>query len=1214
MWALGSRSPSASSCTEGWELAEAAQPQPPVALRCEAAVAQPAFISVPNALTTLVEVEGENSFAATTPSRRSLAGGPSAVAATRAGDGRVAALLRWWRRSGRQCVSCWSVVRLRCRVAFRILLRLLLFVLPLVTAVLLFAFPAEDEVAKGAAILTALVALSWVLPALVRALASVRARKNSSDALAEDLTEFGWMFSGLTGQARVDFVEAANSEERAALQLLGPLLRRKFQGLAPLRFPQGRTGLSGSSGSSSKLSKDGRRPGMSDSSIDTHRTRSMSRSRSNFSVGSRRLPQLIQSSSSLGWGAWRSPQLRPSSSNISTSSKTLKHSVTDISVSSFTDFNWKQAQLRPAPPGGGGGGGGGGSGGGAPGGAGGGGHQQEEAEGEGEGEGEGLPRDRGHRHPSLTSLDSMKAFFTGSSTPAGGGPLADEEDFAQRGSLGSLDSTRALFGDEVQPARSASFALELELPGPSAAGVSPSSIVLNRSPTTGNSSDTSSTSGPYSSQGSLERGNRQQHLAPGGAVRFRLPNGAGSFMEDENFSEAAQTYVSNDLVAAHPGGGDMGETVSAEVVNLGIGPGGTSRVRIEFRSQCLRTQNEWQRQLLSQQRSLLDAVSTELEDARRVLDTRDELKETQKELLRGFRKIVTRHIDIVDLEDEGVLSCVTVFVLEEDDDLRTQAQELCRILQYTCHAFGNLEEGRAAIAASQVQHLNESGFARSITQASSSSGQTKSIGPFCVSSEVFVVLLGASMLSLSSAEKWGTEVFVALASEAEDFEEVGRALVASGEAEVRERLRVRGISEYLLHPLSLDGLQNLVKKALQRRFGDDYLLVRLIGRGSTGVVHCAKRLSDGEVFALKEINTRRMGKKAREVVRTEVEMLRALRWPTVLFCVDAWADEGNHLQLVLMPLLGGGCLQQRIDTAAGAPVWSSEGTGLLPPRRPRPPPAPARGAAATPAAGGEKIAPQALVEWYAQALHGLCYLHWRGVLHRDLKPLNLFLGADGRTLRLGDLGSAVRLPGPGPHPSRWASVSGGVTTLGYTCPETLSRQVACTASDLWALGVSFYEALALKALVPAEVTAGELAESHQDPGKQGLLREFVDSALGVLSSLVSGGGLGDAERGLVADIERLLQEDPLQRPTAAELVVRPASAQGLRAVLTETEVFSEPSAWAAHFEEFKEVLAQSNKVATLIPLGETQLPDPLDFHDALAANRRGFRGFRRQTH
>lgn len=98
-----------------------------------------------------------------------------------------------------------------------------------------------------------------------------------------------------------------------------------------------------------------------------------------------------------------------------------------------------------------------------------------------------------------------------------------------------------------------------------------------------------------------------------------------------------------------------------------------------------------------------------------------------------------------------------------------------------------------------------------------------------------------------------------------------------------------------------------------------------------------------------------------------------------------------------------------------------------------------------------------------QCAEGLSYMHGRGVIHCDLKPENIFLctserGGDLRRndVRLLDFGLASR-PDIDPREVVASTTVAGTPT--YMAPERIRVQNPTPASDVYALGVLFYECL-----------------------------------------------------------------------------------------------------------------------------------------------------------
>ncbi len=92
-----------------------------------------------------------------------------------------------------------------------------------------------------------------------------------------------------------------------------------------------------------------------------------------------------------------------------------------------------------------------------------------------------------------------------------------------------------------------------------------------------------------------------------------------------------------------------------------------------------------------------------------------------------------------------------------------------------------------------------------------------------------------------------------------------------------------------------------------------------------------------------------------------------------------------------------------------------------------------------------------------QVARAVAHAHERGVIHRDLKPGNVLVAADG-TPRLLDFGIATTRQGGGATPASSAPTSAGLTPA-HAAPEQLAGEPATEASDVYSLGVLAYELL-----------------------------------------------------------------------------------------------------------------------------------------------------------
>lgn len=198
---------------------------------------------------------------------------------------------------------------------------------------------------------------------------------------------------------------------------------------------------------------------------------------------------------------------------------------------------------------------------------------------------------------------------------------------------------------------------------------------------------------------------------------------------------------------------------------------------------------------------------------------------------------------------------------------------------------------------------------------------------------------------------------------------------------------------------------------------DRYRLGELLGRGGMGEVWQAQDEVLGRQVAVKLLLDGDGDESAASRFRLEAQTAARLNHPQVVAVYDFGAWDGRFY--LVMELVRGPSLAQELSAH-----------GSLDPAR--------------------------VATIAAQAASGLAAAHRQGVVHRDVKPGNLMLDADG-TLKIGDFGIARFVDETSAALTRVGQIVG---TSAYLAPERALGRMAGPASDVYALGCVLYQLLA----------------------------------------------------------------------------------------------------------------------------------------------------------
>lgn len=206
-----------------------------------------------------------------------------------------------------------------------------------------------------------------------------------------------------------------------------------------------------------------------------------------------------------------------------------------------------------------------------------------------------------------------------------------------------------------------------------------------------------------------------------------------------------------------------------------------------------------------------------------------------------------------------------------------------------------------------------------------------------------------------------------------------------------------------------------------------YRLLRVLGVGGMGAVYESEHVHTGQHSAVKLMLPGAHSVEALARFLRETKLTARLQHPNIVAVLDAGQDPADGALYLVQELLKGDSLREVMTRYRQVP-------------------------------------PALAVAWILPVLDALEHAHQAGVVHRDVKPENIFRARDGLggvDAKLLDFGVARDVSGTSGPALTLTKTGSIVGTIAYQAPEQLSsaKRVGPQA-DVWACGIVLYEMLA----------------------------------------------------------------------------------------------------------------------------------------------------------
>jgi serine/threonine-protein kinase len=288
--------------------------------------------------------------------------------------------------------------------------------------------------------------------------------------------------------------------------------------------------------------------------------------------------------------------------------------------------------------------------------------------------------------------------------------------------------------------------------------------------------------------------------------------------------------------------------------------------------------------------------------------------------------------------------------------------------------------------------------------------------------------------------------------------------------------------------------------------GGSYEVLNFLGQGAMGTVYLAKHQSLPAHYALKILTSDKVNETSIIRFQNEAQAIAKLNHPNIVKIFNFGLHE-HVLPFCVMELLSGRDLSEIVRTQG-------------------------------------PLSPDQAIPLFIEACAGLGFAHSKGILHRDVKPANLFVidpaHASGAKLKVVDFGIVKFAEQIKPDIQKLTAVGDVCGSPSYMSPEQACGQKTDPRADVYSLGCSLFEVLTGKLpfsgrnatetmMMQVEAPVPRLASKAQD-------REFDENLDLLIAKMMAKEPMDRYQSmdALALDLINILEKKPLGTRPAAE--------------------------------------------------------------------------------